>query len=233
MIFSWIPDFKETFEKQAHEKYLKSTLKMILAPACSKYDPHKMLFLYCCLGGLRALGVSFDKDSIEGIRLFIENSEMETNDMISYAPSPFLKYPLEPRHGDIITTYLAISCVTMISENSLPESKRDKIGQCLHAVFQARESSINLREHYALCATYKLLKLDIPSHIAESICNKVLDHQTYDGAFALEPESESHAAATLCAIACLKMLNQLSKISPEKVKRWALMRQVEYGFSVR
>jgi prenyltransferase beta subunit len=232
MSFNWIPDFKDTFENQAHEKYLRAILKSVLAPVLGKYDPHKMLFLYCCIGGLKALGVAIDKDMAEIVIKFIEACEVEINGRISYAPSPFLRYPIELKQGDIITTYLAVSSTVMASGAIISEPKRSKIGQYIECVFEAKEASINIREMFAFCSTKKLLGLPIELSRAESIYSKVLEHQTYDGAFALEAESESHAAASFCAIACLKMIGRLSTIDTERVKRWALMRQVENGFSV-
>jgi prenyltransferase beta subunit len=232
MVFDWIPEFKETFEKDAHETYLKGIVKMILTPVCGKYDPHKMLFLYCCLGGLRALGAVLDKNLSDRVNLFIKDCEVNSDGKAFYAPSPFLKFRLEDENGDIITTYLAISCTIMLNEHCISEPRSAMLAKYLDSVFQAKLSIVNIREMYAYCSAYKLLNLDIPTSIAFAIRDKVLELRTYDGAFALEPEAESHAAATFCAVACLKMLNELSAVDIERVKRWAVMRQIEYGFSV-
>jgi prenyltransferase beta subunit len=233
MELKWIPDFRENFEIQQHEKYLRMVLTMITETSCTKYDPHKMLFLYCCIGGLRAINSDMGKDNqCSKIAKFLEESLIEQDEISYFTTSPYLRYKIIGLHSDIITTYIGVCCMIMANMSNYIEQKRERILKFINQAFLCRMTKLTIREIFAYCASKKLLREDFSLAERQFIETYIAEHETYDGGFALEPDCESHAAAAFCSVACLKIIGSFQKIDRRRLSYWVLNRQTEFGFSV-
>ena len=91
-----------------------------------------------------------------------------------------------------------------------------------------RHGEHDLRANFAAIVIGDILGfLDDP--IFENVAEQILKCQTYEGGFGPIPNVEAHGGFTFCAIGALSLLKCLEKANVEKLTRWIVEKQTEFG----
>ncbi|KAJ3073743.1 Geranylgeranyl transferase type-1 subunit beta [Podochytrium sp. JEL0797] len=137
----------------------------------------------------------------------------------------------------IAMTYTALAILVILGDDLSRVNRKGIVNSLKHSqtesgsfIASADSPESDMRFLFAACAISSLLN-DFSGIHKPSAVAYILASKTYENAFAQGPGQESHGGSTYCAIAALKLMEQMHVVEPFKVQlvEWLLKRQQEDG----
>jgi len=214
------------FNLKAHQQYLAKFLKR----SSQHYDCMRLTTLYFAVSGLDLLGVI--EEVVPDPRTFITWIYSLQAPTGGFRVGPCLSGVGKYDYATLASTYSAL-CLLKILRDDL---SRVDIASMTSFLRSCQKSDGNFLSHpgsveadvrflYCACAISSYLK-DWSGVDQDKATNFILNSETYDGAFGLEPQFEGHGGSTFCSLSSLSLMGNLSLLpEKEQVVEWLLNRQ--------
>lgn len=229
-----------------HGEYFKANLKMLPAPY-KTMDTNRLTLLYFCVSGLDYLDMLDDIDKAEVVR-YVYSLQSTLPDHGGFYGYPKVRIESEDQdkcnnQPHIANTYVALAMLIILGDD-LQRVNREAIAHslkkwqlpdgsfcCVHGI-SSLDSESDIR--FVYCAACICYILDLWHVIdVERMLAFILASQSYDSAFGMCPQTESHGGCTYCALAALAMMGRLPNLpGKEQLIDWCVKRQ-HLGFQGR
>jgi len=236
----------DDFTLSKHGTYFKRHM-MRLPHHYKTMDTNRLTLLYFCLSGLDLLGMLDDVDKAEVVR-YIYSLQSPLQDHGGFYGYPALRFASEEQdkcnnQPHIANTYVALVMLILLGDD-LKRVNRKAIAHsltkwqlqdgsfcCVHGL-SSLDSESDIR--FVYCAASICYVLDLWDAVnVERMMGFITASQTYDRAFGMGPQTESHGGCTYCALASLAMMGRLSDVpGKEQLIDWCVKRQ-HFGFQGR
>mmetsp|Transcript_73066 Transcript_73066/g.136522 ORF Transcript_73066/g.136522 Transcript_73066/m.136522 type:complete len:412 (-) Transcript_73066:38-1273(-) len=234
------------FDTEKHANFFHAHVKS-LSKHYAAMDNNRLTLLYFALSGLDLLGRLDEVDKGRMIR-FIYSLQSPLTDHGGFYGYPPVKFPTLDmdkcnNQPHIANTYTALVMLIMLGDSldgvnreavacSLKKWQLDDGSFCCVQGFTDVDSESDMRFVYCAAAICYILNLWDAIDVAK-MEDFILSSRSYDKAFGMGPDCESHGGCTYCAVAALAMANRLNALPDRKALiDWCTKRQ-QRGFQGR
>jgi len=243
-----------SINKKLHTKFLMHMLNVLPTPYASQ-DCNKLTLMYFVVSSLDLLGALPEEDKKRIIDYIYSMQVLpDKNDKNKYIENcgfrggSFFGRPYNPEcvgceamlhdKSHIAMTYTALAILAICGDD-YSKVERKAITEALKHLQQDDGSFAPVPGgendmRFIFCASVISYILDDWSGIdIEKTIGYILKSQSYDSAIGQGPCQESHGGSTYCAIASLKLMNQLHRLPRQnELIQWCVERQIS-GFQGR
>ncbi|CAJ1360872.1 unnamed protein product [Effrenium voratum] len=209
-------------------------------------DTNRLTLLYFSVSGLDLLGKldQLDRDATVEYIYSFQSDCPDHGGFYGYPKVSFDSEDLDRANNQphIANTYVALVMLLILKDDlsrvrcsAVAASLRrwqleDGSFCCVHCL-SSLDSESDIR--FVYCAASICYILDLWHAVdVEAMARFVYASQSFDGAFGMGPETESHGGCTYCAVACLSMLGRLDDLDMLQLLHWCVHRQ-QSGFQGR
>ncbi|XP_019877911.1 geranylgeranyl transferase type-1 subunit beta [Aethina tumida] len=238
------------FTPELHEKFLLNFFK-ILPSYYAHLEPSRVVVAFFSIAGLDTLdklNAITEEKKKEIINSLYSFQVLNDRDLVSGFQATGILNTVENRGqnslykwGHIATTYAAL-CTLIILGDDLSGVHRKSIINSLKALqlpngsFKAAVEGTEDDMRFVYCAAAVSYILDDWSGVdIEKMVDFILNSISYEGGIGQGPGLEAHSGSTFCAIAALKLSNQLHRLSDAQFRalRLWLINRLNGGFNGR